>query len=456
MEMSEDERPGEADTTIYTVSELNREARRVLETGLPAVWVAGEVSNLVRPGSGHLYFSLKDEQAQVRCAMFRSANRSLKFRVEDGMQVTVHARVSIYEPRGSYQLIVEHMEPAGEGLLRQRFEELKSRLATEGLFDPELKQPLPELPRRIGIITSPTGAAVRDILHILARRFAAVPAIIYPVKVQGDEAQGEIVAALEAAARRAECDVLIVGRGGGSLEDLWAFNEERVARAIHACPIPVVSAVGHEIDFTISDLVADLRAPTPSAAAELVVPDGRAWIAAAKNLGLRAQRIMTHSIAQQRLAERHLVARLRRCDPGFVLAQRAQRLDELTVRLSVAAQRGLELERLRLVHAKARLLGAAPTLQIRARQQDLDTLDLRLGAAIRSACGALRSRLAVAAAGLQAMSPLNTLERGYAIVQDRETGAVIRDAASLQAGQEITGRLARGSFIAAIRKTLTR
>jgi exodeoxyribonuclease VII large subunit len=456
MHISDDDIPGAADAPIYSVSELNREARRVLETGLAAVWVAGEVSNLVRPGSGHLYFSLKDEQAQVRCAMFRRANRSLTFRLEDGLQVIVHARVSIYEPRGSYQLIVEQMEPAGEGLLRRRFEELKSRLAAEGLFAAELKQPLPTLPRSIGIITSPSGAAVRDILHILRRRFAAVPAIIYPVKVQGDQAQGEIVAALDTAARRAECDVLIVGRGGGSLEDLWAFNEESVARAIHACPIPVISAVGHEIDFTISDLVADVRAPTPSGAAELAVPDGHTWIGAVVGLEVRARRAVASKIAEQRVAEQHLATRLRRCDPGFVLSQHAQRLDELTARLSAAAQRRLELERLHLEHIRSRLFSAAPSVQIQAREQYLGTLRLRLNAAMQSGCGALRSRLAVAAAGLQAFSPLSTLERGYAIVQDSETGAVIRDAAMLQTGQEITGRLARGSFTAAIRKTLAR
>jgi exodeoxyribonuclease VII large subunit len=456
MHISDDDIPGAADAPIYSVSELNREARRVLETGLAAVWVAGEVSNLVRPGSGHLYFSLKDEQAQVRCAMFRRANRSLTFRLEDGLQVIVHARVSIYEPRGSYQLIVEQMEPAGEGLLRRRFEELKARLAAEGLFAAELKQPLPKLPRSIGIITSPSGAAVRDILHILRRRFAAVPAIIYPVTVQGDQAQGEIVAALDTAARRAECDVLIVGRGGGSLEDLWAFNEESVARAIHACPIPVISAVGHEIDFTISDLVADVRAPTPSGAAELAVPDAHTWAAAVGGLEVRTRRAVVSMIAEQRVAEQHLATRLRRCDPGFVLSQHAQRLDELTARLSAAAQRRLELERLHLDHIHARLCSAAPSVQIQAREQYLGTLRLRLNAAMQSSCGALRSRLAVAAAGLQAFSPLSTLERGYAIIQDSETGAVIRDAAVLQTGQEITGRLARGSFTASIRKTLAR
>jgi hypothetical protein len=213
---------------VYSVAELNRDARQVLEDGLPALWVAGEISNLARPGSGHIYFSLKDAAAQVRCAMFRNANRSLKFSLEDGLQVLVRAKVTIYEPRGSYQLIVEHMEPAGEGLLRRRLEELKTKLATEGLFDSSHKQPLPGLPQRIGIITSPTGAAVRDILHILRRRFATVPVVIYPVQVQGDKAKHEIVDAIRIATTRNECDVLILGRGGGSLEDLWAFNEEPV------------------------------------------------------------------------------------------------------------------------------------------------------------------------------------------------------------------------------------
>src|SRR5580692_12739975 len=256
---------------VYSVSRLNREVRTLLERGFGMIWLEGEISNFSRPSSGHWYFSLKDAGAQVRCAMFRQRNMSCTFTARDGQKVLVRARIGLYEPRGEFQLLVEHMEDAGLGALRRRFDELAAKLAAEGLFAPERKRPLPGLPKRIGVITSPSGAAIHDILHVLARRFAAIPVLLYPVAVQGAAAAAEIVAALNLAGRRAECDVLILARGGGSLEDLWAFNDEALARAIAASPIPVVSGIGHETDFTIADFAADVRAPTPSAAAELVV-----------------------------------------------------------------------------------------------------------------------------------------------------------------------------------------
>src|SRR5512139_1087653 len=255
---------------IYTISRLNREARALLEGHFPLMWIEGEISNLSRPASGHLYFSLKDPFAQVRCAMFRMRGMHLTFRPADGMHVLVRARLSLYEPRGDYQLIVEHMEEVGDGALRRAFEQLKQRLLAEGLFESGRKRALPALPRCIGVITSPTGAAIHDILTVLHRRFPAIPVIVYPVPVQGAGAAEQIATMIHRASERGDCDVLIVGRGGGSLEDLWPFNEEVVARAIYTSAIPVVSAVGHEIDFTIADFVADLRAPTPSAAAEMV------------------------------------------------------------------------------------------------------------------------------------------------------------------------------------------
>ena len=269
-----------AERDIYSVSRLNREVRVLLERGFGVLWVEAEISNFSRPSSGHWYFSLKDANAQVRCAMFRQRNMLCAFTARDGQKVLVRARIGLYEPRGEFQLIVEHMEDAGLGALKRKFEELSARLKAEGLFEAERKRPLPALPRRIGVITSPSGAAVRDILHVLARRFPAVAVMVYPVAVQGAQAPAEIVAALKLACRRAECDVLILARGGGSLEDLWAFNDEQLARAIVASSIPVVSGVGHEIDFTIADFAADVRAPTPSAAAELVVPDAEEWLAA--------------------------------------------------------------------------------------------------------------------------------------------------------------------------------
>jgi exodeoxyribonuclease VII large subunit len=263
---------------VYTVSRLNREARGLVEGSLGSIWLEGEISNFARPGSGHWYFSLKDDAAQVRCAMFRQRNAGLGMVPKDGMQILVRARASLYEARGEFQLIVDHLEESGEGELRRRFERLKRQLAAEGLFDSARKRPLPRLPRRIGVVTSATGAAFRDILQVLRRRFAAVPVILYPVPVQGAGSAAQIAAAIALASARGEVDVLVVGRGGGSLEDLWSFNEEVVARAIVSCAIPVVSAVGHEVDVTIADLAADVRAPTPSAAAELIVPDTAEWM----------------------------------------------------------------------------------------------------------------------------------------------------------------------------------
>ena len=446
--------PTTPDAQIYSVSQLNREASQILADSLPMLWVEGEISNLARPGSGHMYFSLKDRDAQVRCAMFRSANRALRFQVDDGLQVLVRAKVTIYEPRGSFQLIVEQMEPAGEGLLRRKLEELKARLAAEGLFDPALKKPLPGVPKRIGIVTSPSGAAVRDILHVLERRFAAVPVTIYPVQVQGSRAKHEIVTALQTAADRNECDILIVGRGGGSLEDLWAFNEEIVARAIAACPIPVVSAVGHEVDFTISDLVADLRAPTPSAAAELVVPSADDWLNTINSIALRTTSAMRRILQQRRALLRQLTGRISRRHPGFILRQNAQRLDELSQRMMITLNHRLAMDKLQLSSTASRLFAAAPATQILQSRQHLKEIQLRRDSAIRAHIDSLKNRIALSAARLHAVSPLGTLQRGYAIVSDPQTGTLIRDTNALVEGQQITGRLARGSFSAEVKKIL--
>jgi exodeoxyribonuclease VII large subunit len=441
------------DSPVYSVSQLNRDAREVLESGLPPVWVEGEISNLAQPGSGHLYFTLKDAQAQVRCAMFRRANRTLGFSPDNGLQVLVNARVTIYEPRGSFQLIVEHMEPAGEGLLRRKFEELKQRLATEGLFAADRKQELPQLPRQIGVITSPTGAAIRDILQITRRRFAGIPVVIYPVQVQGDRAKNDIVRALATAAERAECDVLILARGGGSLEDLWAFNEEIVARAIDACPIPVVSAVGHEVDFTIADLVADLRAPTPSGAAELVVPDAATLRVQLAGLEHRAAHATQRSVQRARVTLDNLAGRLARCHPGTVLRQHAQRLDEIVQRLTSGIGRRLGLTRVHWANSTARLRAAAPLIRVEQNQQRLHDLRLRLESAARLAPARNHERLAVIAAKLHGTSPLGTLARGYAIVQD-ERNHVVRDAEQLQPEQAVTVQVARGQFVARVKKIL--
>ncbi|MCC5794173.1 MAG: exodeoxyribonuclease VII large subunit [Chromatiales bacterium] len=437
---------------VFSVAEVNRMARRLLEQDLPAMWVAGELSNLARPASGHIYFSLKDEQAQLRCALFRNRNRGLNFTPANGQQVIVRGRLSIYEARGDYQLIAEHMEPAGEGLLRQRLEALKRKLAAEGLFDSASKRPLPLLPRRVGVVTSPTGAALRDVLHILRRRFPAVPVVIYPTAVQGAQARPEIVRALELAGQRGECDVLIVARGGGSLEDLWAFNEEEVVRAVAASPLPVVSGVGHETDFTLTDLAADVRAPTPSGAAELVVPDAREWERRRRHLEAQLERTMQRQLLQLAQHQDQLLARLARTHPGQVLARHTERLDQMRARLAAAVNRQLALAGLRLGHLRSRLAPASPVNRLRLQQQLLLHSRLRLAGAMRAQLESPARRLALAASGLQLVSPLKTLERGYAIVQDA-SGRVVKDSAELKPGDRVTGSVAKGSFAATFANT---
>ncbi len=438
MEMPQDE-------PLLSVTELNRMAQRLLEDALPSVWVMGEISNFLHHGSGHMYFDLKDDDGQVRCAMFRGANRGLDFAPGNGQQVLLNARVTIYAARGSFQLVVQHMEPAGEGLLRQRFEALKARLAAEGLFAEEHKQALPELPRRIAVITSPTGAAVRDILKVLGQRFPALPIVIYPATVQGEKAKHELAGALETAGQRDECDVIILGRGGGSLEDLWAFNEEIVVRAIHACPLPVISAVGHETDITLADLVADVRAATPSAAAERAVPDQAEWLRRILDAATMLARAMGRLQTQRRDTIKNLAARLERCHPAKVLQHHAQRLDELGSRQQLAIKQRLIRERTQLDHALARLSQAAPSSKILLRRQSLDASEQKLHAAIKEKISEYRQRNAVLAAELQTVSPLATLERGYAILRDAQ-GRSINDAKKLKTGQEITAKLARGSI----------
>ena len=390
---------------VYSVSRLNREVRTLLESGLGAIWVQGEISNLARPSSGHWYFSLKDRDAQLRCAMFRQRNALSRFAPKEGQLVLAYGRVSLYEPRGDYQLLVELMEDAGVGALQRAFDELKARLAAEGLFAAERKRALPSAPRRIGVITSPTGAAIRDILHILARRFPAADVLIYPSPVQGEAAAAALIAAIELAAARAECDVLILSRGGGSLEDLWAFNDERLARAILRCPIPVVTGIGHEIDFTIADFVADLRAPTPSAAAQAVVPDVSVWL---------------------------------------------HRLEQLAARFAAAGRRTLRSEQARLDALLRRLQRAHPGARLLQHSQRLDELEARLRLALRSRLAAAAARLDSAARALQAVSPLATLGRGFAVITRSADGALVTAAEQLAVGEAFDARLAHGSVRAAV------
>ncbi|AIF48320.1 exodeoxyribonuclease VII large subunit [Dyella japonica] len=430
---------------ILTPSSLNRLVRDLLEDALPLIWIEGELSNVARPASGHIYFTLKDASAQVRCAMFRPKSTWLKFRPADGMHVLVRARVGLYEPRGEFQLVAEHMEPAGEGALQREFEQLKARLDAEGLFDPARKRPLPRYARRIGVITSPTGAAIRDVLSVMSRRWPLVDVEVLPVPVQGREAPPAIVQMLRKASTSGRYDALLLTRGGGSLEDLWAFNDEQVARAIHASAVPVVSAVGHEIDFSIADFVADLRAPTPSAAAELLVPDAHALH---RHLGQLQQRLVT--LEQRRLQARiqrvdHLFARLQAQRPQARLARDRERLTHLHRRLLGVQREQTQLRRNRLERVHAQLLAQHPRLRLTLLQRRSAELMQRLRHAIERKLEREQLNLRQSGRALHAINPLATLERGYAILFDKD-GKVLRSAAGVDAGTPLRARLADGEL----------
>ena len=435
---------------VYSVSRLNREARRLLEGGLPMLWVSGEISNLAMPGSGHWYFTLKDADAQIRCAMFRGRNRSVTLRPQNGQQVIVRGRVSLYEPRGDFQLIAENMTDSGEGALQRAFDALKRKLAAEGLFDEANKTALPELPRHIGVITSPTGAAIQDILNVLKRRFAGIPVTIYPVPVQGDAAPPALVKALGQAGRDRRCDVLILTRGGGSLEDLWAFNDERVARAVADCPVPIVSAVGHETDVTICDFVADVRAPTPSAAAELVVPDALALMAGVVALDRRAGRALRRRLDAAAQALDHLSARHRLRHPGRTLTQQRERVRALGDRLNRALSSQLVARRRRLERANASLTLHSPTRRLVALRNRLSLARSALEARMERQLNRSRSRLRLAGRTLDAMGPQATLARGYAIVTRVDSGSLVRTHADIAAGARVHVTLSRGRAEATI------
>lgn len=439
---------------ILTISQLNAQARILLERGLGSVWLEGEISNLARPSSGHWYFSLKDEGAQVRCAMFRNKATLVRFPVRDGARVIARGRVSLYEARGEFQVVVDHLEEAGEGALRRRFEELKRKLLAEGLFEAGRKRKLPTLPRRIGVVTSPTGAALRDILHILQRRFPAVPVLVYPTAVQGESAPREIVEALRLAGQRAECDVLIVARGGGSLEDLMAFNDEAVARAMAASPIPVISGIGHETDFTIADFVADERAPTPSGAAERAVPDRAEYLRALGALYRNLDGAMRRKLQVLRQVLRQHERGLDRAHPGSRLRQHAQRLDELEQRLQRAVHRRLDRSRVRLGNAEALLGRSSPARRLAALRLRLDGARRRLPTCMHRRLQQATERWQRSARTLHAVSPLATLDRGYAIVLD-PVGHVVTDSSHLAPGDRIEARLARGAVRATVTDVLT-
>jgi exodeoxyribonuclease VII large subunit len=435
---------------VYTVARLNREARMLLEAALGSVWVQGELSNFSRPASGHWYFTLKDRDAQLRCAMFRQRNVLARFAPAEGQQVLARGRVSLYEPRGDYQLLIEHLEDAGQGALQRAYEELRARLAAEGLFATERKRPLPAAPTRIGVITSPSGAAIRDILHVLAARFPPAGVLIYPVPVQGASAAPAIVAALDLASARDECEVLILARGGGSLEDLWPFNDERVARAIARCALPVIAGIGHETDVTIADFVADVRAPTPTAAAQLAVPDRRVWLQRFAQLATRCVAAMRRALQDDAVRLKALQARLQLAHPGARLNQHAQRLDELDTRLLRAIAVRQRDAAASLAALGARLQARSPALALEALRLRTANCGDRLRSALRAQLQAAGTRLDLAMRSLHAISPLATLERGFAIVTRASDGALLRSHHDVQVGIAIKARLADGVITAQV------
>jgi exodeoxyribonuclease VII large subunit len=433
-----------------TVSELNRQARKLLEQGIPRIWVEGEISNLARPASGHVYFTLKDASAQLRCAWFKQRQRGPTIHLKNGDKMLALGKVGIYEARGEFQMVVERMESIGEGELRRRFELLKIKLQGEGLFDEDRKREIPALPSCIGIITSPSGAAVRDILTVLKRRFPLVPVVIYPSAVQGDAAAKELAGALKTAAKRDECDVLIVSRGGGSLEDLWPFNEEIVARAIADCPLPVVSAVGHEVDYTIADFVADLRAPTPTAAAELVVPDRYEWQRLIAATAARIATLGRRQVEDTAQTLDWLSKRLTQGSPAAIVARQNAWLGNLRQVMAAAMRYGLTKRSAELMRMRSQLMQHSPSLQVQSSVARLATLHHRLATSGRNQVRGLQSQLNVFARGLNSVSPLATLDRGYAIVTDSETGRILHDTHNVETGAKISARLASGSIDARV------
>jgi len=431
-------------TTPFSVSQLTRRIKALLEDNLGRVAVQGEVSSLSRPGSGHQYFTLKDESSQISAVLFKGSAAKLPFMLEEGLEVVCHGRISVYEPRGSYQLIVERVEPVGAGALQFAFEQLKAKLAAEGLFAAERKQPLPPYPTKIGIVTSPTGAALQDMLNVLARRCPAVPVLIAPSLVQGESACQMLAFQLQTMDQRGDLDVIIIGRGGGSLEDLWSFNEELLVRAVAACKTPVISAVGHETDFTLCDFAADLRAPTPSAAAELAVPLQEEMLALLQRQQTRLQRRMLTLLNQYRTSLQHTRKRLR--DPAFVIQAQAQRVDEATMALKEQVRQVCDEAKNRLYALEQRLQRKSPQLTLQRLAALQQALEARLQAAAKTRLGQGQQRLSLLAGRLNSLSPLAVLQRGYSLAQN-PAGRVISRAEGLAPGDLVHLRFSDGQVL---------
>lgn len=430
---------------ILTPTQLNTLARDLLESAFPLVWVEAELGNVARPASGHLYFTLKDARAQVKCAMFKPKSQWLKFAPREGLRVLGRGRLTLYEARGDYQLVLDHLEEAGEGALRRAFEELKARLQAEGLFDEARKRPLPLYPRRLAVITSPSGAAVRDVLSVLARRFPLLEVDILPTQVQGAAAAAQITALVERTGASGRYDIVLLARGGGSLEDLWAFNDERLARAIAASPVPVVSAVGHETDFSLSDFAADLRAPTPSVAAELLVPNRIDLDARLQGLRRRLASLQSQSLRQSMQRADRAVLRLQAVRPQARLQLLLRRQQEARRRLESAWREQLERHRSSLRHAAAVLRATQPQRRLAMLRERLQSLGLRPQAAIARELQRDTLKLRALARSLEAVSPLATVARGYSILADAE-GKLVRSVAQVQPGDPLSARLSDGEL----------
>ena len=443
--------PFENQEHIYSISELNDEVASTLTEAFGVIWVEGEISNLMRSAAGHIYFSLKDESASVRCAMFRMQNQSLDFELRDGMQILARAKVGLYKQRGEFQLIVEYAEESGEGLLRQRFELLKQTLQKEGLFDEFHKKPLPKMPKTIGLVTSPKGAAVQDIIKTIKRRYSIVRVIVYPTLVQGNEATKKIASAIDIANQRDECDVIIIARGGGSLEDLWCFNEELVARSIFHSKIPIISGIGHETDFTITDLVADLRAATPTAAAEIALPTTSEIVDRLNRYIFDITQLIDYKVNHFRHQLKSASLRMQASHPQSKLQFNMQKLDLINEKMQKLPM--MQVSDLKNIFkiSFSKLLASNPKINIEAERQNLEMKNMALSNAIIGLIESKRNRFSVMTAQLEGASPLQSLSRGYALVTN-EDGRNIKSVKKIKTGASVKTKLSDGSFTSRVEK----
>ena len=437
---------------IISVTELNKLAKSLLENGIPKLWIEGEISNLARPASGHIYFSLKDETSQIRCAWFKQRQLINANDISNGMKMLALGKISLYQPRGDYQFIIEKMEAAGEGDLKRKYEELKQKLFNEGLFDREKKLEIPKLPKKIGVVTSPSGAAIRDVLSILKRRFPLLPIVIFPIAVQGDNAAPDIENALKNANLRADCDVLILTRGGGSLEDLWAFNEEIVARAIHVSKIPIISAIGHETDTTIADFVSDIRAPTPSGAAEIVTPDQNELLKLLKTLFGRIEHETNQYINSKSQSMDWLSKRLSQSNPIMTVRKQIEISGNLRKLLFSSIGRNLSLHSKAVDGLKFKLNSSSPKLEIQKAISHLSEMQLKITTSSKSSVTKLNSQLTALGKTLDSLSPLKTLDRGYAVARDSKTKKIISNSEKVSINSQIDIKLAKGEIAAKVIK----